>query len=282
MISTATSFAYDNRQLAETYDRLSDLQFESGMELVRCLGDLDGARVLDVGCGTGRLAQWISELVGPTGTVVGIDPLAERIALARAHVDGVRFEVGRAENLDLFDAESFDAVCMSSVFHWVTDKPKALTEIGRVLRVGGKLGITTISRELGEVGTIGAVLNPLLRRPPYAGRVEEGAPFANNTLGLTTTELISTVLASGLELDELHITPRSWTHYDGSDFIDFIESSSFGNFLRFVPKELHDQLRADVAEAFEAHRGPNGTIRDWLTTLVARAVQAKPTSEGAP
>src|SRR5262249_44510899 len=92
-VQTPTSFAYDNRYLAETYDRLSDMQFEAGKQLVRHFGDLDGARVLDVGCGTGRLARWMVELVGPGGSVVGIDPLAERISIARAHASGIQFDV---------------------------------------------------------------------------------------------------------------------------------------------------------------------------------------------
>ena len=80
----------------------------------------------------------IAERVGPTGKVVGVDPLAERIALARARAPGIRFEVGQAEDLGVFTDESFDVVCLSAVFHWVEDKPKALAEIRRVLCPGGR------------------------------------------------------------------------------------------------------------------------------------------------
>ena len=129
-----TSFEHDNSRLAETYDRLSDSQFEGGKRLVERLGLKVGDRVLDVGCGTGRLARWIAQCVGPEGSVVGIDPLIERIAIARARAEGISFDVGQAENLSAFAGESFDAVCMSAVFHWVSDKPKALREVRRVLR----------------------------------------------------------------------------------------------------------------------------------------------------
>lgn len=70
------TFEHDSPKLAQTYDRISDLQLESGKRLVERLGLDEGARVLDLGCGTGRLTHWIAERVG---TVIGIDPLAERI-----------------------------------------------------------------------------------------------------------------------------------------------------------------------------------------------------------
>src|SRR5262245_28727188 len=117
-----TSFEHDSRDLAETYDRVSDQQFEGGKRLVERLGLKEGAHVLDVGCGTGRLAQWIAERVGTTGVVAGIDPLDERIAIARSRSSVVRFEVGQAEDLGAFEDASFDLVCMSSVLHWIEDK----------------------------------------------------------------------------------------------------------------------------------------------------------------
>src|SRR5262249_11056465 len=164
--------AHDSRHLAETYDRVSDLQFEGGKRLVERLALDEGSRILDIGCGTGRLTRWIGERLGPSACVVGIDPLEERIGVARSHGGAVRFEVGQAEDLGAFEDASFDAVCMSSVFHWVSDKTKALAEIRRVLRPGGRLGVTTNPHELARAGTVALVLQPLLQRPPYAGHVD--------------------------------------------------------------------------------------------------------------
>ena len=67
-----TPFEHDSRDLAQTYDRVSDLQFEGGKRLVERLGLNEGARVLDVGCGTGRLAHWIAGRVGTRGAVTGM------------------------------------------------------------------------------------------------------------------------------------------------------------------------------------------------------------------
>jgi ubiquinone/menaquinone biosynthesis C-methylase UbiE len=267
-----TSFTHDSRHLAETYDRVSDLQFEGGKRLVERLGLKEGARVLDVGCGTGRLAHWIAERVGTKGAVAGIDPLEERIHIARSRGGTVRFEVGQGEDLRAFEDESFDAVCMSSVLHWVADKAKALAEVRRVLRPGGRLGVTTSPQELARAGTVGLVLEPLLARAPYAGRVDISMlTFANR--GCTTTDLVSLVLESRLELVELHLMQRTHTHASGEALVDFIEASAFGTFLRPVPEELRPSLRADLIAALDAQRGPEGvSARGWGVLFIATRV----------
>lgn len=264
-----TSFTHDSRQLAETYERVSDLQLETGRRLVERLEVEEGARVLDVGCGTGRLTRWIAERVGPRGDVVGVDPLEERIAVARSHGGAVRFEVGQAEALDAFEDASFDVVVLSSVLHWVADKAKALAEIRRVLRPGGRLGVTTTPHELAGKGTVGLVLQPLLRRPPYAGRVDLAALASGKRC--TSTDLVNLFLETELDLVELNVAPRVSRHESGEAFVDFAEASSFGNLLRVVPEELRASLRADLVAGFDAERGADGgvVVRGWEARLVA-------------
>lgn len=264
-----TSFTHDSRDLAETYDRVSDVQLEGGKRLVERLGIDEGAHVLDVGCGTGRLTHWIAERVGANGVVAGIDPLEERIRIARSRGGAARFEVGEAEDLRAFEDASFDAVCMASVLHWVEDKARALAEVRRVLRPGGLVGVTTSPRELARAGTVGHVLEPLLSRAPYAGRVDL-AMLAFAGRGCTTTDLVSLVLESRLELVELQLKQRMRAHASGEAVLEFIEASAFGTFLRPVPDDLRASLRADLIAAFDAQRGPDGVVvRGWGVGLVA-------------
>lgn len=264
-----TAFEHDSRDLAQTYDRVSDRQFDGGKRLVDRLGISEGARVLDVGCGTGRLAHWIAERVGASGAATGIDPLAERIQLARSRGGAARFEVGQAEDLGAFDDASFDAVCMSAVFHWLTDKAKALAEVRRVLRPGGRLGVTTMPYELAKAGTLRLALERVLAREPYASRVD-GSRLTFAKRGCTTTELVELVLESRLDLVELHLTQRTDAYASGEDLVSFIEASAFGTFLRPIPEDLRTSLRADLVAAFDADRGADGVaFRSWGVLFIA-------------
>jgi len=102
-----------------------------------------GEAVLDLGCGAGFDAFVAAQLVGPTGWVVGIDMSPEMIAVAEAglkvaHFLNLEFRLAQVEDLP-FPDESFDVALSNGVLNLVPDKPKALGEIFRVLRPGGRL-----------------------------------------------------------------------------------------------------------------------------------------------
>ncbi|HET6437389.1 MAG TPA: methyltransferase domain-containing protein [Anaeromyxobacter sp.] len=269
------SHARDNAELARIYDRLSERQFQSGRGLFERLGLEPGARVLDIGCGTGRLAQWIAARIGPN--VVGIDPLPDRIALARERAPALRFEVGRAEDLSVFASESFDAICLSAVFHWVEDKARALGEMVRLLRPGGRVGLTTQARELRPQGTLAEVIRPMLQRPPYLDRARE----AGAALGAATlTEMVTLLHEASLSLRELHVSPNRQHLERGEDVIAFLESSTFGNFLAYLPDDLRIELRQELVSAFDARRGPEGiVIEDFGVLAVAERRERRGPSE---
>jgi SAM-dependent methyltransferase len=100
-------------------------------------GVRDGARVLDVGTGTGALAAAV-EAKTKTGEVVGVDPSAGFIAHAKegAQSARLRFEVGDAQALPYPDA-SFDHTLSLLALNFVPDHEKALREMRRVTRRGG-------------------------------------------------------------------------------------------------------------------------------------------------
>lgn len=110
-----------------------------------------GDRVLDVGCGTGRLAVQAKAIVGEAGHVVGIDPGPRQIARARRraerHGGRVEFEIGVVERIPAPE-ESFDAVLCTLVFHHLPEETKrrALAEIARVLAPGGRLALADFYR----------------------------------------------------------------------------------------------------------------------------------------
>ncbi|MDH3232950.1 MAG: class I SAM-dependent methyltransferase [Alphaproteobacteria bacterium] len=104
-----------------------------------------GMKVLDIGCGTGMMAQSAKAVVGPEGLVVGVDPSRAMLDQALAHdrVDGGI--IGIAERLPVKDAE-FDLLTMSFALRHVSDLVGAFGEMARVLRPGGELLILEITK----------------------------------------------------------------------------------------------------------------------------------------
>jgi hypothetical protein len=119
-----TSLRHDTAELASTYDQVSlHHLFEHGKQLISALNISSGEAVLDIGAGTGRLAAYVAEIVGPAGYVVAMDPLPPRVEIAQSKAsDNLEACVGRAEVLSEFPDETFDVVYLNSVFHWVEDK----------------------------------------------------------------------------------------------------------------------------------------------------------------
>ncbi|MEV4538930.1 methyltransferase domain-containing protein [Asanoa sp. NPDC049518] len=131
---------------------LGDSYHPGGLALTRRLADVlrlrDGQRVLDVAAGTGTSALLLAEEFGVR--VDGVDLGERSVATATRAADNagladrVRFRVGDAERIP-FPDNTFDAVVCECAFCTFPDKATAATELARVLKPGGRLGITDVT-----------------------------------------------------------------------------------------------------------------------------------------
>jgi ubiquinone/menaquinone biosynthesis C-methylase UbiE len=111
----------------------------------------EGETVLDLGSGAGADVLISAQRVGPTGRAIGLDMTDEMLALAQqnardAEVTNVHFLKGFIEQIPL-PAASVDVVISNCVINLSVDKPAVLAEIGRVLRPGGRIGISDVVAE---------------------------------------------------------------------------------------------------------------------------------------
>jgi arsenite methyltransferase len=133
-------------------DRVPDQVAESfaGVANPFSLGRLEaGERVLDLGSGAGTDSLVAALMVGPEGTVTGIDMTPEMLAKSRAGaaelgLENVTFVEGEAERLPFAD-ESFDVVISNGVIDLIPDKDAVFSELYRVLGPGGRVQIADVT-----------------------------------------------------------------------------------------------------------------------------------------
>ncbi|TDZ83172.1 putative methyltransferase YcgJ [Mycobacteroides salmoniphilum] len=128
--------------------------------------------VLDLGAGTGKLT---TRLVERGLNVVAVDPLAEMLEVLSNSLPETPALLGSAEEIPLPD-NSVDAVLVAQAWHWV-DPERAIPEVARVLRPGGRLGLVWNTRDerLGWVADLGKIIGS--EDDPFNHAVSLPAPF---------------------------------------------------------------------------------------------------------
>ena len=130
---------------AGPYDTLTNHLLQPSQKSIGVLAQIkERDRVLDVGCGSGRLTLAAQSWVGENGEAVGIDPSPEMIEVARQNAkragSKAKFELGLAESLPFPDG-SFDVVLNRLMLHHLPEdlKQRGLAEMRRVLKPGRHL-----------------------------------------------------------------------------------------------------------------------------------------------
>jgi SAM-dependent methyltransferase len=155
-----------------------------------------GERVLDLGSGGGIDVLLSARRVGPTGRAIGLDMTDEMLALAQANAreagaTNVEFLKGHIEAIPL-PADSVDVVISNCVINLAADKPAVFREIARVLRPGGRMGITDIVAEDRLTAAERA------ERGSFAGCIAGALSFAEFRAGLESAGL------TGITLEPTH------------------------------------------------------------------------------
>jgi SAM-dependent methyltransferase len=140
-----------------TKDELAEIPTEAGLASLGCgnptmVAELTpGETVLDLGSGGGIDVLLSARRVGPTGKAYGVDMTDEMLDLARknqaeAGIENVEFLRGYIEDVPLPDG-SVDVIISNCVINLSADKPAVFAEMHRLLRAGGRIGITDVVSE---------------------------------------------------------------------------------------------------------------------------------------
>ncbi len=238
------------------YDEVNGLQRWVADQALATLA-LDGSeRVLDVGCGDGRVTAELAARV-PRGSVLGVDPSPRMLEVAagrvRPDVPNLAFAPGAAETLS-YDAE-FDVVVSFNALHWVADLELALQRIRAALVAGGAAYLQLVCE--GERPSVEDVTYAVTRREPYAAWLGDVPPAYHHR---DPAEIASLAGAAGLELVEERVDDLAWDFGSAQDVRAWL-SVGFADWLRPLPEDLRPRLVDEAARDYAAIVGSQSVVR---------------------
>lgn len=254
--------------LSQHYERIAiDRQLKAGRALIDALAVKPGESVLELGCGTGILTEYLAERVGRDGEVLGLDPMALRISMAQQRArPNLRFQIGSAYQLARFPDGSFDAILLNGGLHKLPDKQEPLRQFQRMLKAGGRLGIHTPSKD--HPHPVSAIKQFVLSQTSYLNYAE---PAEACEYPVTLTELELLLTNAGFNERHLTLQPEVTLHSSANAAIEFFQATSYGRFLAHLPPALRIAARENMCQELELLRLPEGIRHDGASIMaVAR------------
>jgi trans-aconitate methyltransferase len=241
--SPATTNAWN----AALYDRNHSFVFEFGKDLLALLSPKPAERILDLGCGTGHLAQ---EIAAAGAEVIGIDHSEEMIAQAQRNYPHIKFQLADAGDFKFDD--SFDAVFSNAVLHWIKDAEQVVTRISRALKPGGRF-----VAEFGGKGNVKSIIEA-------AGKALQAAGFPhrdqmNPWYYPSISEYTTLLEKQGLEVTYALLFDRPTSLEDGDrglrNWIDMFANSFFDG----IPSDRRAEIIEDIENRLRPQLYQNGT-----------------------
>lgn len=242
---------------AETYDAVSDPQFEWGMEVLERLELRGEESAIDAGCGSGRITAELLDRM-PDGELLAVDGSRAMIEKARERL-GERVDYLVADLAELEVSEPVDLVFSTATFHWIPDHDALFGRLHAVLKPGGRLvaqcgGQRNVAEHTVAIATVGA-------RPEFAPHLTQMTAIWNFA-GPDETE--QRLRAAGFSEVRCWLQPKPVTP---ADPLAFITTVTLGPILAQLPEDLHRPFAEAVLE-----QSPNPFTLDYVRlNIEARA-----------
>jgi trans-aconitate 2-methyltransferase len=233
---------------AAEYSQRSGLQQAMADEVLALL-DLKGSeRVLDIGCGDGKITAAIAARV-PRGTVVGVDASRDMIAFASSHFPPVdrpnlRFEVADARVLPF--RNEFNCVVSFNALHWIPDQDAALYSIRSAMTPDGQAQLRLVPK--GERKSLETVIEETRQSTRWINYFRD---FHDPYLHLTPEQYAAAAERNGLRVLRIRTETKAWDFKSWSAFFDF-SSVGFVEWTRRLPEAERPEFINDVLDHYRA------------------------------
>jgi trans-aconitate 2-methyltransferase len=225
---------------AESYHRIAGMQERWGLKVLDRLELRGDERVLDAGCGSGRMTRHVLERV-PEGRVIGVDASPSMIQHARDELGAdERLELIVADLAELELGEPVDAIFSNATLHWVPDHERLFARLFDALRTGGRMEVQFGGE--GNVEEFVAAIDKVAREPAFAEHLadfEEPWYFA----GVAETE--ARLRAAGFDVEAIWME-----HYDEQpeDPYAFMRASGLNAHIERLPGDLPERFMQRLRE----------------------------------
>jgi trans-aconitate 2-methyltransferase len=226
---------------AETYDAVSDPQFEWGTSVLERL-ELRGDEVaLDAGAGSGRVSAELLKRL-PRGRLIAVDGSEAMIAKARERLgDDATYLV--ADLSELETAEPVDLIFSTATFHWIADHDRLFERLHAALAPGGRL-VAQCGGE-GNVTSHAAAIRTVAARPEFAPHFENLERMWNFAAPDVTEERLR-----GAGFTEARCWLQPWPVTPEQPY-EFITTVTIGPHLARLPEELRRPFAEAILEVSE-------------------------------
>ncbi len=216
-----------NQWKPDSYDRQLSFVSEYGKDLIELLKPASGETILDLGCGTGDLAN---EIAGRGAIVTGIDSAETMVAKAAAKYPNIAFEVKNAEHFTM--PAPYDAVFSNAALHWMKDAAGVISSVWNVLKPGGRF-----VAEFGGKGNINVLQTAIqsVLRTEFGIDGEQRCPWYFPSIG----EYAPLLEQQGFEVKFAVHFDRPTRLADGEQGVAGWIANLCGDFLEGLPE--HDQ-----------------------------------------
>jgi trans-aconitate 2-methyltransferase len=245
------------------YEKISTLQQAMAAEVLARLDLKNATRVLDLGCGNGRITAEIARRV-PHSAVLGVDASSDMIAFAREHFSAatypnLTFAVTDIRKLT-FRGE-FDTVVSFNALHWIPDQAAALQAIHKAMSQGGSAQLRLVPKDQRKS------LEDVLEETRCSARwASYYSGFQDPYLHMTAEDYVALAEAQGLRVESQDVEDKAWDFGTREGFFAF-GSVTFVEWLRRLPEEARPDFIDDVLGRYASVAGDDHTFRFYQMNI---------------